>query len=398
MKSNYKKIGAFVRQVSNRNTDLSVTNLKGININKEFMPSVANINGTDLSKYKVVKKGQFAFNPMHVGRDEMLPISLWLEDKPIIVSPAYIVFEIIDQSILDPKYLMIWCSRNEFDRNCWFTTDSSVRGGFSWEDLCEITFPLFSLKEQNKIVSAYKKITGYIDINIRYSSLIDEQISTIYSNLIGSKFENQVQNGNWTEISIQKLIDENILFPNQDGNHGEIHPKSSDYVEKGIPFIMANDINNGIVDIFKCKFIKKAQADSLRIGFSIKDDVLITHKASMGRVAIVPDLDSDYIMLTPQVTYYRIKDKNKLSKEFLYASFLSTNFQNSFCNDGEQSTRSYIGITNQRKLNLILPDVGTIKTLTELISPLLHQKNILAKKNHLLLETSKMLLAQLSVV
>ena len=398
MKSNYKKIGAFVRQVSNRNTDLSVTNLKGININKEFMPSVANINGTDLSKYKVVNKGQFAFNPMHVGRDEMLPISLWLEDKPIIVSPAYIVFEIIDQSILDPKYLMIWCSRNEFDRNCWFTTDSSVRGGFSWEDLCEITFPLFSLKEQNKIVSAYKKITGYIDINIRYSSLIDEQISTIYSNLIGSKFENQVQNGNWTEISIQKLIDENILFPNQDGNHGEIHPKSSDYVEKGIPFIMANDINNGIVDIFKCKFIKKAQADSLRIGFSIKDDVLITHKASMGRVAIVPDLDSDYIMLTPQVTYYRIKDKNKLSKEFLYASFLSTNFQNSFCNDGEQSTRSYIGITNQRKLNLILPDVGTIKTLTELISPLLHQKNILAKKNHLLLETSKMLLAQLSVV
>ncbi len=398
MKSNYKKIGAFVRQVSSRNTDLSVTNLKGININKEFMPSVANINGTDLSKYKVVKKGQFAFNPMHVGRDEMLPISLWLEDEPIIVSPAYIVFEIIDQSILDPKYLMIWCSRNEFDRNCWFTTDSSVRGGFSWEDLCEITFPLFSLKEQNKIVSAYKKITGYIDINIRYSSLIDEQISTIYSNLIGSKFENQVQNGNWTEISIQKLIDENILFPNQDGNHGEIHPKSSDYVEKGIPFIMANDINNGIVDIFKCKFIKKAQADSLRIGFSIKDDVLITHKASMGRVAIVPDLDSDYIMLTPQVTYYRIKDKNKLSKEFLYASFLSTNFQNSFCNDGEQSTRSYIGITNQRKLNLILPDVGTIKTLTELISPLLHQKNILAKKNHLLLETSKMLLAQLSVV
>ena len=398
MKSNYKKIGAFVRQVSNRNTDLNVTNLKGININKEFMPSVANINGTDLSKYKIVKKGQFAFNPMHVGRDEMLPISLWLEDEPIIVSPAYVVFEIIDNNILDPKYLMMWCSRSEFDRNCWFTTDSSVRGGFSWEDLCEITFPLFSLEEQNKIVSDYKKITEYIDINLRYSSLLDEQISVIYSNLIGSKFENQVESGNWAEISIQKLIDENILFPNQDGNHGEIHPKSSDYVEKGIPFIMANDINNGIVDIFKCKFIEKYQADNLRIGFSVKDDVLITHKASMGRVAIVPDLDSDYIMLTPQVTYYRIKDKNKISKEFLYSSFLSTNFQNSFCNDGEQSTRSYIGITNQRKLNLILPDIGTIKTLTELVSPLLHQKNILAKKNHFLIKTSKMLLAQLSVV
>ncbi|MFW1761615.1 restriction endonuclease subunit S [Acinetobacter calcoaceticus] len=165
MKSNYKKIGAFVRQVSSRNTDLSVTNLKGININKEFMPSVANINGTDLSKYKVVNKGQFAFNPMHVGRDEMLPISLWLEDEPIIVSPAYIVFEIIDQSILDPKYLMMWCSRSEFDRNCWFTTDSSVRGGFSWEDFCDIEIPIYSPSYQNKIIKEYNHIVSLIECN-----------------------------------------------------------------------------------------------------------------------------------------------------------------------------------------------------------------------------------------
>ena len=95
------------------------------------MPSVANTTGTDLSKYKVVSKGQFAYNPMHVGRDEVLPISLLMDNEPIIVSPAYVVFEIIDTQELDSEYLMMWCRRPEFDRNVWFTTDSSVRGGFS---------------------------------------------------------------------------------------------------------------------------------------------------------------------------------------------------------------------------------------------------------------------------
>ena len=96
MRSTYKRIGQFVRQVNKRNNDLAVINLKGISINKLFMPSVANINGTDLSNYKVVSKYQFAYNPMHVGRDEVLPIGMLKDDESIIVSPAYVVFEIND--------------------------------------------------------------------------------------------------------------------------------------------------------------------------------------------------------------------------------------------------------------------------------------------------------------
>lgn len=180
MKSNYKKIGNFVRQTTNRNTDLKVMNLKGINIEKEFMPSVANINGTDLSKYKVVKKGQFAFNPMHVGRDEMLPIGLWKEEEPIIVSPAYIVFEIIDHDVLSPDYLMMWCSRKEFDRNCWFTTDSSVRGGFSWNDLCEMEFPYVEIQEQNKIVDEFSIINKRIMLLQTTSNKLETVADSLY--------------------------------------------------------------------------------------------------------------------------------------------------------------------------------------------------------------------------
>ncbi|MDC4797895.1 hypothetical protein NQ843_18905, partial [Acinetobacter baumannii] len=180
MKSNYKKIGDYVCQVNNRNTDLKITNLKGININKEFMPSVANINGTDLSKYKIVKKEQFAFNPMHVGRDEVLPISLWRDDEEIIVSPAYTVLEITDTSILNPEYLMMWFERSEFDRNCWFTTDNSVRGGFNWDDFCNIVIPLVDLNTQNKIVEQYFNLKRLLEECRTKNSLIDQSLQNLY--------------------------------------------------------------------------------------------------------------------------------------------------------------------------------------------------------------------------
>jgi type I restriction enzyme S subunit len=180
MQSNYKKIGKYVKQVSARNNDLSVTGLKGININKHFMPSVANINGTDLSKYRVVSKGQFAFNPMHVGRDEILPISMLEEDDKVVVSPAYVVFEIVDKNELLPEYLMMWCRRPEFDRNAWFTTDSSVRGGFSWSDFCDMNIPVPSPDKQREIVKEYNVIVNRIKLNEHLNQKLEETAQAIY--------------------------------------------------------------------------------------------------------------------------------------------------------------------------------------------------------------------------
>jgi type I restriction enzyme S subunit len=131
MKSNYKKVSAYIRESNARNNDGSITTLLGVNIDKYFMLSVANIVGTDLTVYKIVKKGQFACNRMHVGRDKRLPVALSYSDSEFIVSPAYDVFEIIDESILNAEYLMMWFSRKEFDRNAWFYTDADVRGGLS---------------------------------------------------------------------------------------------------------------------------------------------------------------------------------------------------------------------------------------------------------------------------
>ena len=129
MKSNYKKIGDHIREVNVRNTELKANTLLGINIDKYYMPSVANIVGTDMSVYKIVKRNQFACNRMHVGRDYRLPVAMSKTENDFIVSPAYDVFEITDTEKLLPEYLMMWFSRAEFDRNAWFFTDADVRGG-----------------------------------------------------------------------------------------------------------------------------------------------------------------------------------------------------------------------------------------------------------------------------
>ena len=152
----YKRLGDYIQKVNNRNKDLAVSNLLGVNIFKNFMPSVANQSGLDLSKYKVIQKGQFATNLMHVNRDEVLPVALFTEDEPALVSPAYITFEVIDENELLPEFLMMEFQRPEFDRKAWTYCDSSVRGGLEWDRLCDMEIPIPDITEQRKYVALYK--------------------------------------------------------------------------------------------------------------------------------------------------------------------------------------------------------------------------------------------------
>ena len=162
MKSNYDILGNHIRLIDTRNRESITDRVLGINIDKFFMPSVANVIGTDLSKYKLITKRKFACNPMHVGRDERLPVALYAEEEPAIVSPAYFMFEVIDNSILNEDYLMMWFRRPEFDRICWLHTDGSVRGGITWDDICRLELPIPPIENQLEIVNSYKAITERI--------------------------------------------------------------------------------------------------------------------------------------------------------------------------------------------------------------------------------------------
>jgi len=161
----------------------------------------------------------------------------------------------------------------------------------------------------------------------------------------------------WEVLTVGNLATANVIEKPLDGNHGNIHPKSSDYVGFGIPFVMANNVCDGQVDLESCKFITKARADKLQKGFAISGDVLLTHKGTVGNTAIVGELSTDYIMLTPQVTYYRVRDSYRLSNHFLRYYFDGYSFQSLFLSLSGGGTRAYLGIIRQLALPVVLPPI-----------------------------------------
>jgi type I restriction enzyme S subunit len=164
MKSNYKKLGEFIRQVDVRNTEGKEDNLLGVSVQKVFIPSIANTVGTDFTKYKVVKKGQFTYIPDTSRRGDKIGIALLEDYEEGLVSNVYTVFEVIDEKKLIPQYLILWFNRPEFDRYARFKSHGSVREIMDWEEMCNVELPVPSYEEQLEIVNAYKAITDRITL------------------------------------------------------------------------------------------------------------------------------------------------------------------------------------------------------------------------------------------
>ena len=163
MDKEYQSLGEYIKPVDVRNKDLTITNLLGVSISKAFIPSIANIVGTDLSNYKVVKKGQFAYGPVTSRNGEKISIAL-LEDDACIISSSYSVFEIVDKEQLNPEYLMLWFRRPEFDRYARYKSHGSVREIFDWNELCMVELPVPPIEKQREIVNAYNTISKRIEL------------------------------------------------------------------------------------------------------------------------------------------------------------------------------------------------------------------------------------------
>jgi type I restriction enzyme S subunit len=213
----YKRIGNYIHLVDNRNKDLAVTNLLGINITKNFMPSVANISETDLSKYKIIQKGQFAYSAMQVGRDETIRIALYAEENPAIISPAYLVIDVNDENEFLPEYMMMWFQRPESDRFGWFISDSSVRASLEWERFCEIKIPIPDIDEQRKFVALYNGLmtnqkvyeNSLDDLQLICDTYIENLIKTEEPKPLGEYIE-KVDNRN-EDSSIKDVMGMSVL-------------------------------------------------------------------------------------------------------------------------------------------------------------------------------------------
>ena len=182
MKEGYRLLGDFIQPVDERNRDLRVDYLLGVSISKQFIPSIANIVGTDLSNYKIVRTGQFAYGPVTSRNGEKISIAL-LRDKDCIISSSYTVFEVVNKNELDSEYLMLWFSRPEFDRYARYMSHGSVREIFDWDELCKVELPVPSIDKQRSIVRAYQNITERIELKRRINDNLEAQTQALFDEL-----------------------------------------------------------------------------------------------------------------------------------------------------------------------------------------------------------------------
>ena len=195
MKSNHRRIGEFIRLVDERNYGLKVSTLLGLSISKEFIPSVANIVGSDMENYKIIRKNQFACSLMQVRRDKKIPVALLKEIDEAIISQAYQVFEIENTEKLLPEYLMMWFSRSEFDREACFYAVGGVRGSLEWDDFCNLQLLVPSIERQKKIVKEYSAIVNGIKINEELILKLEEAAQAVYKQwFVDFEFPNEYGN------------------------------------------------------------------------------------------------------------------------------------------------------------------------------------------------------------
>ena len=378
MKSNYKRIGAYIRPLKVKNTDLKAKELLGINIDKFFMPSVANVVGTDLSKYKVVEKNQFACNRMHVGRDYRIPIACADKDEPFMVSPAYDVFEIKDTKVLNPEFLMMWFSRKEFDRNAWFYTDADVRGGLPWKSFCDMQLPIPHPDKQREIVKEYNTIQNRINLNQQLIQKLEETAQAIYREWFveGVDLENLPEGwsvGNLTNIATYL--------------NGLAMQKFPSTTDTYLPVLKIRELTQGYFDLNT----DKGSLDTPKEYVIENGDVIFSWSGTLkvdiwtgGKGALNQHLFKVYSKKYPKWFYY-LWTKFHLNEFIRIAA-------------GKATSLGHIKREHLVEAQVLIPPKDELEKMTIIMNPLLDKLELKQFENQKLTELKELLLSKLATV
>ena len=206
-KAEYKRLGDYIREVNVRNRELKVTNLLGVSISKEFMPSIANTIGTDMSTYKIVKRRQFAYGPVTSRNGDKVSIALLDSYDDAIISQAYTVFEVTDHEQLLPEYLMMWFRRPEFDRYARFHSHGSAREIFDWDELCDVMLPIPFITRQREIVSEYETLTNRIRLNNQMIQHLEATAQALYRKTFVENIDKENLPEGWRTGTLGEIAD-----------------------------------------------------------------------------------------------------------------------------------------------------------------------------------------------
>lgn len=399
----YKVLGNYIRKVDNKNRDLKVLNLQGLSMTKEFRKSTSNIVGTDLSKYKIVEQGQFCCDFMSVIRVHKFPVVLNNSGEEVIISPAYIVFEVIDKSVLLPEYLMLWFRRSEFDRYADFRCDSSIRGGFQWEELCEVELPIPSIEKQREIAAQYQSIENKIKTNEAICEKLEATAQTLYRQWFVN-FEFPFVTSSGVEMpykssggkmvfneELEKEIPEgwevNFIKEYVKLSQGlAVNASTQHYIQQtGIPLLRITDLINNTKEIFISDKVD-------RNVIAVESDIIVTRTGQVGLV-----FRNKFGVVYNNC--FKAHPKEGLNPEVLYW-YLKTNEMFHIMN--------YLASGSSAQLDLTHKQFYTIKYLfaarniqinfEKYVKPIGAKIDTLNKQNHKLIQFQSLLLARLATL
>ena len=359
-KAEYKRLGDYIREVNVRNLELKVTKLVGLTIDKAFIPSVANVIGTDLSNYKVIQREQFACSLMQVSRDGKMPVAMFEEDEAIM-SPAYPTFEVVDKTVLMPQYLMMWFSRSEFDREASYYAVGGVRGSLTWEDFCNMQLPIPSITRQREIVSEYETLSDRIQNNEQLIKKLEETAQAIYHHTFVEGIDEENLPEGWKKGTLESISD--------------IAAGTIPVYEESKYLVLGQKCNhNHMIDLSLCK--THSPKDSCV--FLKKWDTLInsTGDGTLGRVATIL-YNPDHLAYDSNMTMVRAK-----SPEYsCYISCFLKTKEDYFVQISQGSTnqtRLYCSMI--RPVEIIIPSQDVLKQFQNKIS--LIYDSLVSTKNH----------------
>lgn len=296
------------------------------------------------SSAKMVAKGSIllAMYGATVGRMALLGIDAATNQAVCNITPDG------DRAFTKYVYYALLSKVPEFLKNAVGGAQPNISQGIIRDTL----IPLPPLEEQKRIAAILDKADAIRRKRQQAIKLADDFLRSVFLEMFGDPVTNPK---GWEVKAISEYIADGTILQVQDGNHGNDHPKVSDFIEQGIPFVTANVVREGKILFDQCYYLSHEWLRKLRIGFAKPRDVLISHKGSLGFTAVLDDSFENYIF-SPQTTYYRVNER-RLVPEYLKAYFDSSYFQAIFEKEGIQSTRAYIGITRQKDLPLMLPDI-----------------------------------------
>ena len=332
MKSCYK-LGELIRNVDVKNKDLHCNNLRGLSMTKEFRPSTSNIVGTDLSKYKIVAQKQFACDFMSTIRVHKMPIAFNTGKEEILVSPAYAVFEVVDEKIILPEYLMMWFSRTEFDRYADFRSDAAIRGGFGWNELCETSISIPCITDQYKIVFEYQAITERIALKQKINDNLAATIQTIF---LSCKQSDTFK----TYLPLNELV-KTVNFRNKDNVYG-IDDLMGVSLTKEFIKSPANTIS---LDVSNYKIVKPFQ-------FACN----LMHVGRDKKVAVGMLTDADNVIISPAFTVFEIINNNVILPEVLVSWFSQSFFDNEVSYLASEGIRDGIKWDTFAQIPIFIPE------------------------------------------